>query len=141
MLQLIPDSSWTNIWFSSNLTNQAFLFSPCLSPPLLLHIKQGHLLTLWAYRKIFTGPLLAKTRCMFPSVRLCRDILVKLQFLIVSCKSYQGKKTVLLCVYACRGSAVANSLSQMIICLLLFGYIWWKKLHQQTWGGEINIFI
>ncbi|XP_015237592.1 PREDICTED: multidrug and toxin extrusion protein 1-like [Cyprinodon variegatus] len=33
------------------------------------------------------------------------------------------------------GSAVANSLSQMIICLLLFGYIWWKKLHQQTWGG------
>ncbi|XP_017273455.1 multidrug and toxin extrusion protein 1 [Kryptolebias marmoratus] len=33
------------------------------------------------------------------------------------------------------GSAVANSLSQIIICLLLFGYIRWKKLHQQTWGG------
>ncbi|KAK5613376.1 hypothetical protein CRENBAI_022821 [Crenichthys baileyi] len=33
------------------------------------------------------------------------------------------------------GSAVANSLSQIIICLLLFGYIRWKKLHQRTWGG------
>ncbi|KAK2828650.1 hypothetical protein Q5P01_019684 [Channa striata] len=33
------------------------------------------------------------------------------------------------------GSAIANSLSQIIICLLLFGYIRWKKLHQQTWGG------
>ncbi|XP_070699469.1 multidrug and toxin extrusion protein 1 [Pempheris klunzingeri] len=33
------------------------------------------------------------------------------------------------------GSAVANSLSQITICLLLYGYIRWKKLHQQTWGG------
>ncbi|XP_041863946.1 multidrug and toxin extrusion protein 1 [Melanotaenia boesemani] len=33
------------------------------------------------------------------------------------------------------GSAIANSLSQIIICLLLFGYIRWKKLHRQTWGG------
>ncbi|XP_040007090.1 multidrug and toxin extrusion protein 1 isoform X2 [Xiphias gladius] len=33
------------------------------------------------------------------------------------------------------GSAIANSLSQITICLLLFGYIRWKKLHQQTWGG------
>ncbi|XP_029304710.1 multidrug and toxin extrusion protein 1-like isoform X1 [Cottoperca gobio] len=33
------------------------------------------------------------------------------------------------------GSAIANSLSQIIICLLLFGYIRWKKLHKQTWGG------
>ncbi|XP_026184064.1 multidrug and toxin extrusion protein 1 [Mastacembelus armatus] len=33
------------------------------------------------------------------------------------------------------GSAIANSLSQVSICLLLFGYIRWKKLHQQTWGG------
>ncbi|XP_074466244.1 multidrug and toxin extrusion protein 1 isoform X2 [Sebastes fasciatus] len=33
------------------------------------------------------------------------------------------------------GSAIANSLSQIAICLLLFGYIRWKKLHQQTWGG------
>ncbi|XP_067350818.1 multidrug and toxin extrusion protein 1 isoform X2 [Channa argus] len=33
------------------------------------------------------------------------------------------------------GSAIANSLSQIIICLLLYGYIRWKKLHQQTWGG------
>ncbi|XP_059207192.1 multidrug and toxin extrusion protein 1 isoform X2 [Centropristis striata] len=33
------------------------------------------------------------------------------------------------------GSAIANSLSQIVICLLLFGYIRWKKLHQQTWGG------
>ncbi|KAM7374365.1 hypothetical protein PAMP_007027 [Pampus punctatissimus] len=33
------------------------------------------------------------------------------------------------------GSAVANSFSQILICLLLFGYIRWKKLHKQTWGG------
>ncbi|XP_056141038.1 multidrug and toxin extrusion protein 1 [Lampris incognitus] len=33
------------------------------------------------------------------------------------------------------GSAIANSFSQITICLLLFGYIRWKKLHQQTWGG------
>ncbi|GLD46772.1 multidrug and toxin extrusion protein 1-like protein [Lates japonicus] len=33
------------------------------------------------------------------------------------------------------GSAIANSLSQITICLLLFGYIRWKKLHQKTWGG------
>ncbi|XP_035523082.1 multidrug and toxin extrusion protein 1 [Morone saxatilis] len=33
------------------------------------------------------------------------------------------------------GSAIANSLSQITICLLLFGYIRWKKLHQQTWEG------
>uniref|UniRef100_A0A3Q3QF59 Multidrug and toxin extrusion protein n=1 Tax=Monopterus albus TaxID=43700 RepID=A0A3Q3QF59_MONAL len=33
------------------------------------------------------------------------------------------------------GSAIANSLSQITICLLLYGYIRWKKLHQQTWGG------
>ncbi|KAK5858506.1 hypothetical protein PBY51_002639 [Eleginops maclovinus] len=33
------------------------------------------------------------------------------------------------------GSAIANSLSQIAICLLLFGYIRWKKLHQETWAG------
>ncbi|XP_073336179.1 multidrug and toxin extrusion protein 1 [Pagrus major] len=33
------------------------------------------------------------------------------------------------------GSAVANSLSQISICLLLYGYIRWRKLHQRTWGG------
>ncbi|XP_022618518.1 multidrug and toxin extrusion protein 1-like isoform X2 [Seriola dumerili] len=33
------------------------------------------------------------------------------------------------------GSAIANSLSQITICLLLFGYIRWKKLYQKTWGG------
>ncbi|KAM7398045.1 hypothetical protein PAMA_006081 [Pampus argenteus] len=33
------------------------------------------------------------------------------------------------------GSAVANSFSQITICLLLFGYIRWKKLYKQTWGG------
>ncbi|KAM8898350.1 multidrug and toxin extrusion protein 1-like isoform 1-T1 [Spinachia spinachia] len=33
------------------------------------------------------------------------------------------------------GSAMANALSQISICLLLFGYIRWKKLHQQTWEG------
>ncbi|XP_034462990.1 multidrug and toxin extrusion protein 1 [Hippoglossus hippoglossus] len=33
------------------------------------------------------------------------------------------------------GSAIANSLSQITLCLLLFGYIRWKKLHLQTWEG------
>ncbi|XP_040037077.2 multidrug and toxin extrusion protein 1 isoform X1 [Gasterosteus aculeatus] len=33
------------------------------------------------------------------------------------------------------GSALANALSHISICLLLFGYIRWKKLHQETWGG------
>uniref|UniRef100_A0A3Q3FH70 Multidrug and toxin extrusion protein n=1 Tax=Labrus bergylta TaxID=56723 RepID=A0A3Q3FH70_9LABR len=33
------------------------------------------------------------------------------------------------------GSAIASSLSQITICLLLFLYIRWKKLHQLTWGG------
>ncbi|XP_061606778.1 multidrug and toxin extrusion protein 1 [Phyllopteryx taeniolatus] len=33
------------------------------------------------------------------------------------------------------GSAVANSLAQVAICLLLYAYIRWKKLHRHTWGG------
>ncbi|XP_068441204.1 multidrug and toxin extrusion protein 1-like [Clinocottus analis] len=33
------------------------------------------------------------------------------------------------------GSAAANSLSQIYICAFLFAYIWWKKLHVNTWGG------
>ncbi|XP_067464224.1 multidrug and toxin extrusion protein 1 [Thunnus thynnus] len=33
------------------------------------------------------------------------------------------------------GSAIANSLSQISICLLLYGYIRWKNLHKETWGG------
>ncbi|XP_054482549.1 multidrug and toxin extrusion protein 1 [Anoplopoma fimbria] len=33
------------------------------------------------------------------------------------------------------GSAIANGLSQIAICLLLYGYIRWKKLYQPTWGG------
>ncbi|KAI1903257.1 hypothetical protein AGOR_G00025350 [Albula goreensis] len=34
-----------------------------------------------------------------------------------------------------KGSAAANSISQITICLLLFAYIQWKKLHVKTWGG------
>ncbi|XP_077360996.1 multidrug and toxin extrusion protein 1 [Festucalex cinctus] len=33
------------------------------------------------------------------------------------------------------GSAVANSLAQVAVCLLLYAYIRWKKLHVPTWGG------
>ncbi|KAM9348851.1 multidrug and toxin extrusion protein 1 [Symphorus nematophorus] len=33
------------------------------------------------------------------------------------------------------GSAIANSFSQIALCLLLFGYIRWKKLYRETWGG------
>ena len=38
------------------------------------------------------------------------------------------------------GSAAANTLSQIYICAFLFAYIWWKKLHVKTWGGEAFIF-
>uniref|UniRef100_A0A669D8E2 Multidrug and toxin extrusion protein n=1 Tax=Oreochromis niloticus TaxID=8128 RepID=A0A669D8E2_ORENI len=33
------------------------------------------------------------------------------------------------------GSAIANSLAQITLCLLLYGYIRITKLHQKTWGG------
>ncbi|XP_058490983.1 multidrug and toxin extrusion protein 1-like isoform X1 [Solea solea] len=34
-----------------------------------------------------------------------------------------------------RGSAAANALSQVYICVFLFAYIRWKNLHVNTWGG------
>ncbi|KAJ3588617.1 hypothetical protein NHX12_009471 [Muraenolepis orangiensis] len=33
------------------------------------------------------------------------------------------------------GSAIANSLAQITICLLLFGYMQLMNLHKKTWGG------
>ncbi|KAL7400992.1 hypothetical protein ABVT39_021191 [Epinephelus coioides] len=33
------------------------------------------------------------------------------------------------------GSAAANALSHIYICVFLFAYIWWRKLHVTTWGG------
>uniref|UniRef100_A0A3P9AHB2 Multidrug and toxin extrusion protein n=1 Tax=Esox lucius TaxID=8010 RepID=A0A3P9AHB2_ESOLU len=33
------------------------------------------------------------------------------------------------------GSAIANSLAQMTLCVLLYGYIRWKGLHKNTWAG------
>ncbi|XP_064207451.1 multidrug and toxin extrusion protein 1 [Anguilla rostrata] len=33
------------------------------------------------------------------------------------------------------GSAAANTLAHVTICLLLFAYIRWKNLHEKTWGG------
>uniref|UniRef100_A0A8C8C0I6 Multidrug and toxin extrusion protein n=1 Tax=Oncorhynchus tshawytscha TaxID=74940 RepID=A0A8C8C0I6_ONCTS len=44
------------------------------------------------------------------------------------------------CLFVCvclfsRGSAAANTLSQLYICSFLFAYICWKKLHVKTWGG------
>ncbi|XP_062816738.1 multidrug and toxin extrusion protein 1 isoform X1 [Anolis carolinensis] len=33
------------------------------------------------------------------------------------------------------GSAWANTLSQNLQPLLLFLYVWWKKIHKKTWGG------
>uniref|UniRef100_A0A670KPS6 Multidrug and toxin extrusion protein n=1 Tax=Podarcis muralis TaxID=64176 RepID=A0A670KPS6_PODMU len=33
------------------------------------------------------------------------------------------------------GSAWANTLSQNLQALLLFLYVWWKKIHKETWGG------
>ncbi|XP_015222997.1 multidrug and toxin extrusion protein 1 isoform X2 [Lepisosteus oculatus] len=34
-----------------------------------------------------------------------------------------------------KGSAAANSISQIAICVLLYAFIRWKKLHVKTWGG------
>ncbi|MBN3304617.1 S47A1 protein, partial [Amia calva] len=34
-----------------------------------------------------------------------------------------------------KGSAAANSIAQISICILLFAFIRWKKLHVETWGG------
>uniref|UniRef100_A0A673JFL0 Multidrug and toxin extrusion protein n=1 Tax=Sinocyclocheilus rhinocerous TaxID=307959 RepID=A0A673JFL0_9TELE len=33
------------------------------------------------------------------------------------------------------GSAAANTISQVYICVFLYLYIRWKKLHVETWGG------
>uniref|UniRef100_A0A8C6T9G2 Multidrug and toxin extrusion protein n=1 Tax=Neogobius melanostomus TaxID=47308 RepID=A0A8C6T9G2_9GOBI len=33
------------------------------------------------------------------------------------------------------GAAIASALSQITNCLLLFGFIRWRKLHEETWGG------
>ncbi|CAO2643481.1 Multidrug and toxin extrusion protein 1 [Lemmus lemmus] len=33
------------------------------------------------------------------------------------------------------GSAIANTISQFALAILLFLYILWRKLHQDTWGG------
>ncbi|XP_061461261.1 nucleoredoxin isoform X2 [Rhineura floridana] len=33
------------------------------------------------------------------------------------------------------GSAWANTLSQNLQAVLLFLYVWWKKMHKETWGG------
>ncbi|TWW74697.1 Multidrug and toxin extrusion protein 1 [Takifugu flavidus] len=33
------------------------------------------------------------------------------------------------------GSSITNSLSDIVSCLLLFGFIRWKKLHVETWDG------
>ncbi|KAM8854295.1 multidrug and toxin extrusion protein 1-like isoform 4-T4 [Synchiropus picturatus] len=33
------------------------------------------------------------------------------------------------------GSAAANTLAQICVCVFLFAYIWWKQLHVKTWGG------
>ncbi|XP_078023136.1 multidrug and toxin extrusion protein 1-like isoform X2 [Epinephelus lanceolatus] len=33
------------------------------------------------------------------------------------------------------GSAAANALSHIYICVFLFAFIWWRKLHVTTWGG------
>ncbi|KAG8122482.1 hypothetical protein E2320_017979 [Naja naja] len=34
-----------------------------------------------------------------------------------------------------RGSAWANTLSQNLQAFLLFLFVWWKKIHKETWGG------
>uniref|UniRef100_A0A7N5KNL0 Multidrug and toxin extrusion protein 2 n=1 Tax=Ailuropoda melanoleuca TaxID=9646 RepID=A0A7N5KNL0_AILME len=38
-------------------------------------------------------------------------------------------------VLSFRGSAWANTTSQFLLSALLFLYVWWKKIHVNTWGG------
>lgn len=38
-----------------------------------------------------------------------------------------------------RGSAWANTLSQNMQTILLFLYVWWKKIHHETWGGRAHL--
>ncbi|XP_067165762.1 multidrug and toxin extrusion protein 2 isoform X2 [Apteryx mantelli] len=40
-----------------------------------------------------------------------------------------------LSVFLPRGSAWANTVSQYTQAILLFLYVWWKKIHVETWGG------
>ncbi|XP_063098265.1 multidrug and toxin extrusion protein 2-like isoform X2 [Cavia porcellus] len=37
------------------------------------------------------------------------------------------------------GSAWANTTSQFFLSALLFLYVWWKKIHVDTWGGLISV--
>lgn len=37
-----------------------------------------------------------------------------------------------------RGSAWANTASQYTQAILLFLFVWWKKIHVQTWGGILQ---
>lgn len=41
----------------------------------------------------------------------------------------------------CRGSAIANALSQTSMSLLLFLYIVCRGLHKATWGGEFTYMV
>ena len=34
------------------------------------------------------------------------------------------------------GSAAASALAEVYICVFLYAYIRWKRLHAETWGGE-----
>lgn len=45
------------------------------------------------------------------------------------------------CLSLPRGSAWANTVSQYTQAILLFLYVWWKKIHVETWGGTVHIFI
>lgn len=40
-----------------------------------------------------------------------------------------------------RGSAWANTVSQYTQAILLFLYVWWRKIHVETWGGTVHTLI
>ena len=40
-----------------------------------------------------------------------------------------------------RGSAWANTVSQYTQAILLFLYVWCKKIHVETWGGTVHSLI
>lgn len=58
--------------------------------------------------------------------------------LLFNCES---EWTLIIITWTClpySGSAAANCLAQIYICAFMFAYIWWRKLHVTTWGGNFT---
>uniref|UniRef100_A0A8D3A3U3 Multidrug and toxin extrusion protein n=1 Tax=Scophthalmus maximus TaxID=52904 RepID=A0A8D3A3U3_SCOMX len=70
---------------------------------------------------------------------LCAQGIIMPQMYTAALANIANVVTNYICLYwldlEVSGSAAANTLSQIYICAFLFAYIWWKKLHVNTWGG------